>query len=638
MVSGQTLPPSFLAADWIYFKESGEEDEYSLFRASFSCPKQKGKLFLSGDTDVSATLNGRLVFFSLSPSYPSHPIADAVEVSLQEGENELLLELYYFGAEGFSSYCKGKAKLKFALLGEKGDVLAKSSEETLSCPHPHYRSHQRKAISPQLGYSFSYEAEEKEAKWGKSFLIQDSSLVSPRENLHCLLKGRSPCKGRHLGKGHYLLDLGKETVGFLDLEFSSPKAQEILFVYSEHSEEGKPLLRCPGNDDFSCSYRAKAGDNRFLSTFRRLGCRYLEVFAEEDLGIGYIGIQEVVYPFEVLPLHSEDPLFQSIALTCVRTLICCYHEHYEDCPSREQCLYAMDSYNQILSGLCCFANKEQIRSSLSLLYRGQREDGLLPLCAPSSVPLFIPCFSLYFVKAVEAYLRSTGDVPFLREAYPSIQRIMGAFFAQDRGDGLLIPFQSEGAWNFYEWAEGLDGNLGGEQEKEPDLIENALFLWTLPSYSYLQSLLGAEEDRSSFVSRNIDGARRLFRKGHAFAHSQTHPFFSQYGNALSLLVGYAEEADAPFLSSELMDPSSPFRKAALPNKPILYRALLDQSKANAPYVLADIKATWGRMLLEGATSFYETEKGWRDFSGAGSLCHGWSATPLIFLKELGILD
>ncbi len=632
------LPAPFLSADWIYFKENAEEDEYSLYCCSFSCPKQKGVLYLAGDSDATVYLNGKLVFFSLSPSYPSHLIADKAEVDLQEGENQLLIELYYFGSEGFSSYRKGKAKLKFALLSQKGELLARSGLETLSCLHPHYFSHQRKPISPQLGYSFFYEAEGKQAMWGKSHLIKDDSSLSLRENRHCVLKGRAPYQSKHLGKGHYLLDFGRETVGFLDLEFLSPAPQNILFVYSEHHEEGKPLLRCPGSDDFSCSYRAKAGENRFLSTFRRLGLRYLEVYAEEDLVIGYIGIQEVVYPFSFIPLHSKDPLFERIASACVQTLVCCYHKHYEDCPSREQCLYAMDSYNQILAGLVCFSNKEQIRSSLRLFSYDERKDGLLSICSPSSTPLFIPCFSLFYVKSVEAYLHSSEDLAFLKDVYPKIQGIMNAFFRKTREDGLLMPFQSPGAWNFYEWAEGLDGNLGGEQSQGPDLIENALFLWTLPSYAYLQSLLGIKEDHSSFVQKNIDHARKTFRKGHAFIHSKERSLYTQYGNALALLAGYAEEDDAPLLASELMNPSSSFVKATLSTKAILYRALLHQSKGNAPYVLSDIKKTWGRMLQEGATTFYETEKGWKDFSGAGSLCHGWSATPLIFLKELGILE
>ena len=39
------------------------------------------------------------------------------------------------------------------------------------------------------------------------------------------------------------------------------------------------------------------------------------------------------------------------------------------------------------------------------------------------------------------------------------------------------------------------------------------------------------------------------------------------------------------------------------------------------------------MLRNGATTFWETEKGEADFDGAGSLCHGWSAIPLYVINK-----
>lgn len=51
------------------------------------------------------------------------------------------------------------------------------------------------------------------------------------------------------------------------------------------------------------------------------------------------------------------------------------------------------------------------------------------------------------------------------------------------------------------------------------------------------------------------------------------------------------------------------------------------------FVLLDIKKRWGKMLRNGATAFWETEKGEADFDGAGSLCHGWSAIPLYVINK-----
>jgi hypothetical protein len=66
----------------------------------------------------------------------------------------------------------------------------------------------------------------------------------------------------------------------------------------------------------------------------------------------------------------------------------------------------------------------------------------------------------------------------------------------------------------------------------------------------------------------------------------------------------------------------------------LYDALLQTDVNFLEFIIGDIKKKYGRMLDEGATTFWETEKGWRDFDNAGSLCHGWSAIPAYYLPRL----
>src|SRR3546814_12618005 len=43
-----------------------------------------------------------------------------------------------------------------------------------------------------------------------------------------------------------------------------------------------------------------------------------------------------------------------------------------------------------------------------------------------------------------------------------------------------------------------------------------------------------------------------------------------------------------------------------------------------------IVESWRPMVLNGATSFWETTDGGDDFGYAGSLCHGWSALPVYY--------
>lgn len=63
---------------------------------------------------------------------------------------------------------------------------------------------------------------------------------------------------------------------------------------------------------------------------------------------------------------------------------------------------------------------------------------------------------------------------------------------------------------------------------------------------------------------------------------------------------------------------------------------VDKEKYSS-FVLQEIDRIYGKMLQEGATSFWETEKGAADFDGAGSLCHGWSAIPIYYYHVLKIV-
>ena len=66
-----------------------------------------------------------------------------------------------------------------------------------------------------------------------------------------------------------------------------------------------------------------------------------------------------------------------------------------------------------------------------------------------------------------------------------------------------------------------------------------------------------------------------------------------------------------------------------------YDALLKVDPSYKTFVITDMRKKYGNMLKQGATTFWETEKGWEDFGGAGSLCHGWSAIPVYYLSLLG---
>ena len=83
------------------------------------------------------------------------------------------------------------------------------------------------------------------------------------------------------------------------------------------------------------------------------------------------------------------------------------------------------------------------------------------------------------------------------------------------------------------------------------------------------------------------------------------------------------------------DPKLKVIPATLAMYTFRYEALLKKDKElYKDIILEEIDATYMSMLLEGATSFWETLKGDEDFDYAGSLCHGWSAMPMYYYELL----
>lgn len=498
----------FKQADWIYENDNPQEDEYSLYRASFKSDESTATLLICADTDAAVYLNGELIYFSIPPSYPDHPIVDKVEVKLEEN-NEMAVNGYYFGSNAFSTYKKGPAGIKW-LIYKDGKIVSYSNSKDVVCqPHPHYVSHKRKMISPQLGYSYEWsEPVIGKFSWHHPVVVEDYGECELRINKKTEFKDRKPYTLTKLSSKKCLIDFGSETVGHLDLDFVSPIQQKILITYAEHREEEDIVYKIE-NRDFSVEFVAAKGKNVFLDTFRRLGCRYLEVYLEKEIDINYFGIREVKYPFDKVEYDIDDPLVKKIYDAAVYTLECCYHEHYEDCPWREQSLYAQDSYNQAMAGFICFKNTEQIKSSLKVISYDQRKDGLLSICSPSESRLTIPSFSLFYFFAVDEYLKKTNDIEFVKEIYLKLKSVLDVFLSQVDEKGLMYSFDISGTWNFYEWAPTLDGNLGGEQFKKADIIINALFVMTLQVMQHIASTISIDVNYSSLIERNKLAVKEL---------------------------------------------------------------------------------------------------------------------------------
>lgn len=687
---------------------SKAENTYIDFYEHFTIdePAAAYTMYISADANYALYINGKLIAFGQYADYETYKVYDTLDLTgcLVKGENEIKITVHGRG-HNFSTYRIGQPGVIYELYAD-GELFVLSSPETRMALNPCYKSGPVDIVTGQLGFSYQYDAvmEARRPALRAAQTVEKTKTLYPRpirklsvgenqtsdllsqgvfmdsraENLNIAQKmqcaflsmrdrGSLTGHGENLSfpnqngvtfsaekcdtvaDGMYLtLDLGVESAGIFSIDMDVPADTEVYVSWGEHLDDLRPRAYIGRN--FALRYRAPAGRHSFEGPFLRLGLRYMQlhIYAERAT-VYYAGIRPTDYPLDHTPyFRCADHLHNKIYEVCVRTLEKCMHEHYEDCPWREQSLYSMDSRNQMLCGYYTFGETEFAKSSIRLMALSLREDGMLELCSPAVVSITIPSFTAIFVTQLEEYLRYSGDLAFVEEMMPTARAIIRAFRAQLDNEEKLLKCRGESKyWNFYEWQSGLDGSIGSsvsEEERTYDAPMNAFFSMALRAMAKLEEAFGnhadAEECRTLKAELDARMDSLFWDDAHkAYASYVRHGERFHYAELTNSLIVYADACPDEKLDAVL---AALARKTLLPvtlsHSVFKYESLLRRPAQYAKAVFDEVADIWGKMLYNNATTFYETEDGSRAFGDAGSLCHGWSAIPayLYFAYVLGL--
>ena len=632
---------AFEKAKWIWVEKDALPDSYGEFYDEFTWDGEDCECLLSCDGDYTLFVNGEYVASNQYGDFEWYKSFDRLNITpyLKKGKNTLGVLVWHFGVDS-QRYLRAQAGLIFELF-VGGNTLLASGENTLARYSKAYVAGKEKLVTRQLGFSFSYDAT-KEDKWqvngedcAPAVLVEKACKFVERPVSKLTILPRAKSTVLKAEGNYYLLDLGGETVGLPCLSFHSENAQKIRVDWGEDLQDGH-VRRLIEHRDFSFDYVAKAGKNEYVNYMLRLGCRYLEVYAEEPIALEYAGLLPQVYPVQENAFKAGDCLDQRIYDTCVNTLKLSMMEHYVDTPWREQCLYAFDSRNQMLCGYHAFADKNAAyaRSNLKLMSEDRRDDGLLAICYPCGMDLTIPSFSLYYFMAVREYVEYTGDVEFAREIYPKLRSILDVFLANQK-DGLVSKFEGNNHWNFYDWSPYLDGLLHGSEEAVPDLPINALFILALENLRVIDEKLGKNFEFNRLLQESKVCVKNAFfhKETGAFSLSQTGEEYTALGNALAVLAGLTDADETRAICEKLV--RGELIECSLSMKCFQYDAVLNALGAEGrAWVLGEIRKDYSKMLDAGATTVWETIDGASAFDNAGSLCHGWTAIPVYYYHKL----
>ena len=626
-------------AKWIWPKSKFETHEFAEFFAPFSCNGHKKiKIYISSKTNYAVFCNGKEVGYGQYPDYPDEKVYDEWDLDefVKDGENIIAVQAVSYNADFSSGIADGKGVI-FSIDGD-GESLLCSNASVKGRISKTYQNGDYHLFSLQLLYAFGYDFRG-EDDWvngnGTDFApCEEYAPVCrfvPRPIQRLKTREITPTKTEIEG----VYDFGKERVGYLGFEIDAEEETKLTVAFGEHLTDGK-VRKIIQMRNFSVDFVLKKGKNRFQERFTRFGLRYLQLETDKKIEVRRLTLREAEYPVTLrgLPL---DGLRKQIYDVGIHTLRCCMHDHYEDCPWREQAQYVMDSRTQMLCGYLAFGEYAFARACLKQMIHHFTDDGLLPITAPSATQLAIPAFSLTYIVTLKEYVEYSGDTTLFEEVREKVQTLLHTCINRMK-DGILPDFRS---WNFYEWSDGLGNDVEIETPRAVDaerlsLPLNCFFVAALDAFAQLlhneesaQYQKLAKEIRLACKKRFYDEA-----KGEYFTYEEKGELYhkAEYTQYLAMWSGV--ETDCESLCKKLTA-GHDLVPLTLASYIFKYDVLLKQG-GYEKYLLQEINEVWGYMLDKGSTTFWETLKGEADFDGAGSLCHGWSAVPVYVYHKLAL--
>jgi len=414
---------------------------------------------------------------------------------------------------------------------------------------------------------------------------------------------------------YFFIDLGRESVGYLELETDSDSGALLEIAFGQHLDDLR-VRSHTGERHFAASCRVGPGRRSFLYPVTRLSCRYLQIHVS-DVSSGftllYAGLRDLLYSGEARgSFRSCDRLKERIHAVSVDTLRLCIHDHYEDTPWREQGLYAGDMVNQCLAGYYVFGEYRFAQVSLELLGNGLRPDGILELCAPANLPITIPSFTMAWVTVLERNFHFSGETAFVKSSFPKLESVMRSWIPRI-SNGLLPTPTGPRYWHFYDWASGgLDGTVERDctrfavlDARRFDAPLNAFFILGLEAAASLADAVGrgdlAVEWRDIVQSLRSEFHRQFWKPeaGHYatfIGHEGTEDCASELTQALAIFAGCCPDKEAATLRRRMLRNQGELIPATLSQSLYTFEAILQEPELG-PEIMEKISEQWGGMLF-----------------------------------------
>ncbi len=440
-----------------------------------------------------------------------------------------------------------------------------------------------------------------------------NSMETPPSSYHLITKEQRPVREKD-----GLYDFGKETFGYLKVKGLKGL---IHIYYGESAEEALDKEHCETLDILS------EGGKLDSKAFR-----YVYIEKEPDSSF-----EEVLMDYEYAPFDTErsgsfrcsDEELNHIWDVAAYTMDLTTREFFMDGIKRDRWTWSGDAIQSYLMNYYLRFDTECVKRTIRQL-RGKD-----PVTAHVNT---IMDYTFYWFKSIYDYYLYTADIAFVREMWPRMVTLMDYVEGRLNEDGMAEGQADD--WIFVDWVDF-------PMHKRGTLcFEQILLMKAMETMAVCSKLLNIKTDyrvKSESLRNKIKQTFWSYEQKayyHAIEDGKINKQITKFSNMFAILYGLAyEEERHEIMQSVMLNPvidpiTTPYMRF-YELETLCIDGLQEQ-------VLQEMKAYWGGMLREGATSFWEKynpeEKGAQHLAMYGrpygkSLCHAWGASPIYLIGK-----
>lgn len=450
-----------------------------------------------------------------------------------------------------------------------------------------------------------------------------------------------PVSNSETATGGTLYDFGKETFGYLKV---LALKGTLNIYYGESREEALDKQHCETLDKAPSSLNTACCN--FVATNSKA---FRFVYIEKAPDTTY---DDVLMDYEYAPhdpAHSgsfrcSDNELNHIWQVGAYTMDLTTREFFMDGIKRDRWTWSGDAIQSYLMNYYLRFDSECVKRTIRQL-RGKD-----PVTAHVNT---IMDYTFYWFKSILDYYQYTGDADFVREMWPRMVTLMDYVLGRTNAEGMAEGQPDD--WIFVDWVDfpmHKRGTLCFEQILFCKALETMALCAKLVESSSTSPVCGnstaaiPHPDYATLSTTLRNKIKQTFWSYehqayfHAIEDGRLNRQITKFPNMFAILYGLSyEEERREIMQSVMLNPSvdpitTPYMR--------FYELEALCMMGYHTEVLKEMRAYWGGMIREGATSFWEkyvpTETGTQHLAMYGrpygkSLCHAWGASPVYLLGK-----